>query len=651
MGDLSLKTHYSTKELVELNLKGFPSAVKNIIEKAKRENWQSRNRKGRGGGLEYALVSMPEVIQTEIRKKFAVDVVKAQPKQLPSVRAEVDLANLTTKQREIADARMALVQYVLELEQSMSRIKAVTYLCDLAKNGKLPSHLAELIEVANAKKSAKRTLSVRTLNGWVVDYCKAKNVEQRLKLLAPQVKQAVKPEEVWWLTSFLGVYRQKNGIYLTEAYRQFEVEWASNYQENPILLAEMPSLSQVQRAMAKLPLYVKEYGRRTGSHYKTLLSYVKRDWSALRANDVWIGDGHAMKLKVTHPIHGKPFTPELTMIIDGASRKIVGWSMALAENAFAVADALRHAISTHGVPAIYYSDNGGGEKNKFLDTEVTGMLPRLGIKHETGIAGNPQGRGIIERLNKTVGLLIARQFETYYGTGADPETTRKVLYGVNSLANAKGTALTPVQKRAKGKLPSWQQLLDVVQQVVDWYNQEHIHSEIRCTPAKKYQQMLHSEDVVMLTDIELRDMSRPEFIRTPERGWISWCNNKYFNTKLLAVDGQEVVIGIDIHNAESIQVRTKDGRFVCDAIWNGNTREAFPVAMLEQQRKERHQRRSKLKERQLAEINAELNPVITIEQNKGAELLHGLCMNGLKKKEEVEEIAVFPSDLKRMKRA
>lgn len=138
MGDLSLKTHYSTKELVELNLKGFPSAVKNIIEKAKRENWQSRKRKGRGGGLEYALVSMPEVIQTEIRKKFAVDVVKAQPKQLPSVRAEVDLANLTTKQREIADARMALVQYVLELEQSMSRIKAVTYLCDLAKNGKLP---------------------------------------------------------------------------------------------------------------------------------------------------------------------------------------------------------------------------------------------------------------------------------------------------------------------------------------------------------------------------------------------------------------------------------------------------------------------------------------------------------------------------------
>ncbi|MDO9985365.1 transposase, partial [Glaesserella parasuis] len=116
-----------------------------------------------------------------------------------------------------------------------------------------------------------------------------------------------------------------------------------------------------------------------------------------------------------HPVHGRPFTPELTMIVDGASRKIVGWSLSLSENAFAVLDALRHGIATHGVPAIYYSDNGGGEKNKILDAEVTGILPRFSIHHATGIAGNPQGRGIIERLNKTVGLRIAERFETYYG--------------------------------------------------------------------------------------------------------------------------------------------------------------------------------------------------------------------------------------------
>lgn len=616
-----LKSYYSAQELIDLKLANLPTTKKAVIDKAKRENWQSQKRKGRGGGVEYELACLPQEIQTEIRSRFISAVVEAKPKKLPTVRAEVDVGNLTTKQREIADARMALVAYVLELEGSMSRIKAITYLCNLAKQGEMPPHLAELVSLANAKKTEKRTLSVRTLNGWVVDYCKAENAEQRLKLLAPQVRQETKPEEIWWLSAFLGTYRQKNGICLTEAYREFEVEWAYQYADNPLLLEQIPSFSQVRRAMDKLPLYVKEYGRRTGSHYKQLLSYVKRDWSVLRANDVWIGDGHSLKLKVAHPIHGKPFTPELTMIVDGAGRKVVGWSLSLSENAFAVADALRHAISLHGVPAIYYSDNGGGEKNKFLDAEVTGMLPRLGIRHETGIAGNPQGRGIIERLNKTIGMTIARQFETGYASGADPETVRKNLYAVTSLANAKGTELTPLQKRAQGKLPSWQQLIDVIQSVIDWYNNEHIHSEIRTTPAHKYQQMLHAEDVVLLTEIELRDMSRPEFIRKPERGWISWNNNSYFSLKLLDFDREEVVIGIDIHNAESVLVRTKDGRFICEAIWNGNTREAFPVAMVEQQRKERHKRRASLKQQQLDEINAELNPVLTIEQKNDFSLL------------------------------
>ncbi|QLB14030.1 transposase [Mannheimia granulomatis] len=629
MGNLSLKTHYSVYEIAKF----IEKAPKNVDAQAKRENWQSQKRKGRGGGVEYELACLPQEIQTEIRSRFMSAVVEAKPKKLPAVRAKVDVGNLTTKQREIADARMALVAYVLELESSMSRIKAITYLCNLAKQGEMPPHLVELVAVANAKKTAKRTLSVRTLNGWVVDYCKAENAEQRLKLLAPQVRQETKPEEIWWLSAFLGTYRQKNGICLTEAYREFEVEWAYQYADNPLLLAQCPSLSQVQRAMNKLPLYVKEYGRRTGSHYKQLLSYVKRDWSVLRANDVWIGDGHSLKLKVAHPIHGKPFTPELTMIVDGAGRKVVGWSLALSENAFAVADALRHAISLHGVPAIYYSDNGGGEKNKFLDAEITGMLPRLGIRHETGIAGNPQGRGIIERLNKTIGMTIARQFETGYASGADPETVRKNLYAVNSLANAKG-GLTPLQRKAQGKLPTWQQLIEVIQSVIDWYNNEHIHSEIRTTPARKYQQMLHAEDVVMLSPIELRDMSRPEFIRKPERGWISWNNNSYFCLKLLDFDREEVVIGIDIHNAESVQVRTKDGRFICEAIWNGNTREAFPVAMVEQQRKERHKRRANLKQQQLDEINSELNPVLTIEQKNDFSLL----ATARKPKKEVEPI-------------
>lgn len=612
----TLQEFYNANELAELNLKCLPSSSRRIFEKAKRENWKSQKRQGRGGGLEYELISMPEAVQTEIRSRFAVAVVGSKPK-VPAVRAEVDLANLTNKQRAVADARMAIIAKVLELEDSgMSRIKAVEFFCDLAKSGKLPEEVAELVAVANAKKNAKRTLGVRTLNQWVIDYCKAENAEQRLKATAPQVRQPVDIAELNWLPEFLAVYRNTNGINIAEAYHEFEWRWQSAYADQPLWLEMMPSISQVRRVMSKFSKLFKAVGRKTGAELRAMNTYVKRDWSVLKANDVWVGDGHSMKMKVAHPDHGRPFIPELTMVMDTASRFIVGWSVSLAENCIAVADAIRYGVERHGIPAVYYSDNGGGEKNWTLDADITGILPRLGINHQTGIPGNPQGRGIIERVNQTIALRIARQFETYHGRGADRETVRQVSTGVVSLEKAlrQGkTELTDKQKRAKGKLPSWQQFIDAVEQAIDWYNNEHVHREIGTTPAKKRQQLLQDVEVLHISPIEARDMFRPQVIRVAQRGWLSLFNNDYFNQKLIEVDGEKVTVSFDIHNAESVIVRHLDGRFICEAQFDGNKRAAFPEAFVEKARRERANRRMKLKQEQVDEIQAELNPVRTIE--------------------------------------
>ena len=323
-----------------------------------------------------------------------------------------------------------------------------------------------------------------------------------------------------------------------------------------------------------------------------------------------------MKMKVAHPDHGRPFIPELTMVMDAPSRFIVGWSVSLAENCIAVADAIRNGVEKHGIPAVYYSDNGGGEKNWTLDADITGILPRLGINHQTGIPGNPQGRGIIERVNQTIALRIARQFATYHGTGADRETVRQVSTGVVSLEKAlrQGkTELTDKQNRAKGKLPSWKQFIDAVEAGIDWYNNEHVHREIGTTPAKKRAQLLQDVEVLNITPIEARDMFRPQVIRVAQRGWLSVFNNDYFNQKLIEVDGEKVTVSFDIHNAESVIVRHLDGRFICEAQFDGNKRAAFPEAFMDKARKERANRRMKLKQEQVDEIQAELNPVRTIE--------------------------------------
>lgn len=617
MSKQSLKTHYSVAELLSFKLDSLPTAHKNVLEQAKRENWNSQKRQGRGGGLEYELASFPQEIQTEIRTKFAVSVVQSKPKPV-AVRAEIDLGSLTTKQRDIADARMALVAKVLELEDSgMSRIKAVKFFCGLAKNGKLPADLVGLVVTANAKANGKRTVGERTLNQWVIDYCKSENAEQRLKVIAPQVRQPVDVAELNWLPEFLAVYRNTNGVNVTEAYQEFVWRWQNAYADQPLWLDSMPSLHQVRRVMSKFSKLFKAIGRKTGAELRALNTYVKRDWSVLKANDVWVGDGHSMKMKVAHPDHGRPFIPELTMVMDTASRFIVGWSVSLAENCLVVADAIRYGVERHGIPAIYYSDNGGGgEKNWTLDADITGILPRLGINHQTGIPGNPQGRGIIERVNQTIALRIARQFQTYHGRGADRETVRQVSTGVISLDKAVRTnksVLTDKQQKAKGKLPSWKQFIDAVEAGIDWYNNQHIHREIGMTPARKRQQLLAGVELVHITEVEARDMFRPQVVRTAQRGWLSLFNNDYFNQKLIEVDGEKVTVSFDIHNAERVIVRHLDGRFICEAEFDGNKHAAFPQAFVEKARAERFNRRMKLKQEQVDEIQAELNPIRTIE--------------------------------------
>jgi putative transposase len=67
--------------------------------------------------------------------------------------------------------------------------------------------------------------------------------------------------------------------------------------------------------------------RHSGSDAKALLPHKRRDTSHLKPLDLWLVDGHTFKAKVRHPDHGAPFAPELTAVIDAATRKICGWSV------------------------------------------------------------------------------------------------------------------------------------------------------------------------------------------------------------------------------------------------------------------------------------------------------------------------------------
>ncbi|EIP9508361.1 transposase [Escherichia coli] len=603
----------SVNELV--GLPGMPGTAQGVRYSIKKMASSEHFRRKRAGSktIEYSIDCLPPITQQALRERHVAQLMATDPQEIttqPPVKrerkqnvvqpveayrgspqlVEERLNALTENQRKVAEARIALVCEVLRISQEpgFSCASAIRFIVARLAQGNLEDRLKSLVITANARKGKERTLSAITLKRWIAAFNKAQNAAERLLLLAPGKRDEIKPEEISWLPEFLAQYRQVNGRPMSEAYEDFVAEWQRRHADEPYMLEVMPSYDVVRYTMKKLPEVVKQKGRITGSEYRQLEGFTRRDWTAMPVNYVWIGDGHGMKLKCAHPIHGRPFSPEVTFVIDGGTRFVVGWSLDLAENVFAVAGAIQHGIRNHGKPFLYYSDNGSGETADMLDKEVVGILPRLGIKHPTGIAGNPQGRGIIERLNRTLPMRIARRYRTYFGKGADRESLRVLNRDLRSAFNAlqQNKPLNDRQKAAMRELPSWAELIEAIREGVEWYNNRP-HSELpmkpngrHYSPAEFRKKRLAEEDteIEWLSDLELRDMFRPMVERPVRRCEIQWLNNIYYAPELRDEHGRKVLISYDIHDAERITVRRKDGSFICEAIWNGNKRAAFAVS-------------------------------------------------------------------------
>ena len=628
-----MENWFTAQRLADLNLASLPNTKAGVIYRAKKDKWFNRKRSGKGGGVEYAFDGLPKEVQAEIKALQVKAEMKALTAKVDTSASravallERDTSDLTHAQRETADARLLMTLLVAQYESKAGgRSKAVALVSQLSREGALPNDETNGVDYnqicATAVAKAKGVgVGTRKLHEWCLLADKCETGEDRLKVLAPQKQgqPVVSTTRMEWLPDFMAIYRSPKGYHVAEAYRIFAVGYEVKHGAENV-----PHIDVVYRALDKLPRLVRESGRVTGSKLKTLMTYVKRDWNTswFNNNDVWVGDGKSMEFKVKHPEHGQPFTPELTIIMDTTCRFVVGWSVAYAESTLAVADALRDGMVKHGIPAIYYSDNGSGQTNKALDADLMGILPRLGVHHETGIPGNPQGRGIIERFNKVVPRWIAQQFETYWGQGADDETVRKNLYAVTSFAKAEKdgkTQLTTIQKKGQKIYPTWKQFIDVVEQAVAYYNNEWEHSKLGTTPAA-YREALMDKmakdgvDIIPLTEVEARDMFRPHFVRKVQRGWLSVLNNEYWHKALEALDGVEVVAYVDIHDASSVIIRHGDGRYVCDAVLNGNKRDAFPKTLVEQKREERAKRRLKKVEEEAYKAKAELKPAIELEK-------------------------------------
>jgi len=466
---------------------------------------------------------------------------------------------------------------------------AIEFLNVHAAEGRLDAHLAHAYAHCHDKRRAGQRLALKTYYTWLE--------RARAGDLAPRVKGqdlSLPP----WTPLLLAHYRRPQKPTLREAHAAALAEW----QGEPF------SYDQAWRLTRKIETYAPEIlyrGRNQGAGLKALLPYVKRGTDDLWSNDVWTGDGHALKGKIAHPDHGRPFRPEVTLIVDVASRCVMGWSVSFSENTIAVCDALRHAVSRHGLPLIYYSDNGAGQTARAMDAPVGGMLARLGIRHEVGIPGNPQGRGLVERLWQTLTIPLARKLPTFHGAGADRDYLRRTSGEIEKDLRRYGKS---------AHLPSLGAFMAALEAVVEHYNQHHRHRALNGqTPAAAYAARLREEDRVTLSAEELLHLFRPHVERTAQRGTVSLWNNTYANRALMALDGQKVLVGYDLHDAGSVVVRRLNGEFVCTAEFNGNEKRYFATSLTDELRIQRVERRVKKLEKEAELARAELPGAEPIE--------------------------------------
>lgn len=558
-----IETTYSTQKLA----KYLGVSVKSVHARAKREGWQALPRAGRGGGNLWVVSSM----SAEIRDRLASALLRAGragtpeggaacPAEHPSLTSHdasgerraangsasplVPLDDRTDRERRTTIARLAFCAEIERLTPLVGKTRAVSHLVNLSRLGELDERLTALLPQALP----------RMRRGYAVPA---------------------------WGESFLAFYQMPQHPSVVMAHEALCRAMRARGEEPP-------SIHACRRLLSKMGRPEREAGRATGNALLRLRSHQRRDTSELWPTDVYTADGTTFDAEVLHPDHGQPFKPEITVILDVATRRCVGVSVALAENALTVLDALRMACCFGGIPALFYSDNGPGYVNAQLRDDRTGMLVRLGITPTTSLPGRPQGKGLMERAIKSICVRAAQELPSYTGALMDRDAAKR---------NFK-LSRTAIREGGRAMLPTWDEFKRHILACVERYNAaphrglpryRDAEGRLRHYSPEEYWRTFTArgfEPVSVPRDMA-SELFMPAVRRITRNGWLQFSSGRYFAPELADFHGEAVEVRYDIWDAGRVWCWTADGRRICEAALEGNTRPYFERSRVEAAREKR----------------------------------------------------------------
>ncbi len=393
---------YTAQELADMNLPGIPNTKRGVNKFASKHAWPFRKRKGKGGGREFNIHSIPHAALTAyMQSNFPLNqITHAQDRNSNDDIDCIAYANAPEYNRKIAD-------------KYLKWIRRFDGLCgtELKSAIRQEQKLNPNIDVP----------SYRRLNASRKIY-EREGVEGLLGSYGNRAgKSKIRPE---WQKHF-------NSLYLTEKLLSVRACWKmtlGKFCNDKEGASSFPSPTAFQRRLEqqfpKSAIYLHRYGFKKWN--RKFGNYIPRDISDLKAGQCWVAD-HAQLDIFVRLKNGKVVAPWVTAWIDAKSTK--GLSALLhpdPPNSDHVFQSFHHAAIKFGLPECIYLDNGkdyrcrdfAGKPQKHTvnidEAQTTTMMSLLNVEVIFAIPYNAQAKPI-ERTFLKFKESFSKNFETYRG--------------------------------------------------------------------------------------------------------------------------------------------------------------------------------------------------------------------------------------------
>ncbi len=282
---------------------------------------------------------------------------------------------------------------------------------------------------------------------------------------------------------------------------------------------------------------------------------------------------------VSHRRTSGEVRPFLTMVVDSASRLVMAGLFSYDEpNRFTVAAAIREAMLTNehkafgGVPDEIWIDNG----KDLVARHVYQLAEGLGIKLVPGPPHDPEIRGIVERLHRTLDTRLWSTLPGYVGSNVAERNPK-----------------------AKAEL-TISQLDEHFRAFIDRYHHEvhEAHSETSQTPLEFWERNATpipvDDQLLRLLDMLLKEPAT----RRVHKDGIKYASERYWHLELSVLVGEDVLVRAAPHYTAPDEIEVFfEGKWRCTAFAlsspQGQTLERQVI--VEAQRRQRAHVRSRIK--------------------------------------------------------